>query len=65
MPKAKRVYKRLLVLGWKLERQRGSHKILKKGTYTLVFAYHDSVDLGSIQLSQIAKQAGCSLEDLL
>jgi predicted RNA binding protein YcfA (HicA-like mRNA interferase family) len=45
-------------------RQRGSHRQFAKGAELRTFAYHDSVELGSVQLRRIAAQFGLSLDEL-
>ena len=64
MPKARQVARALERSGWVVVRQRGSHRQLAKGTEVRTFAYHDSVELGSVQLRRIAAQFGLSLEEL-
>lgn len=65
MAKGRQVFRALLRLGWVLIRQNGSHRTLhKEGFKPLLFAYHDSQELGKVRLAQIAKQAGCQPEDL-
>ncbi len=50
--------------GWLIVRQRGSHRQFAKGGETRTFAYHDSVELGSVQLRKIAAQFGLTLDEL-
>jgi predicted RNA binding protein YcfA (HicA-like mRNA interferase family) len=62
--KAARVYAALLRDGWKLTRQRGSHRLLRKDDRTLVFAHHDVRELGRVQLAQLAREAGYTMNEL-
>ena len=62
--KAARVYAALLRDGWVLTRQRGSHRMLRKDERTLVFAHHDARELGRVQLSQLAREAGYTMDEL-
>ncbi len=64
MAKAARVYAALLRDGWVLVRQRGSHRLLRKEQRTLIFAHNDTRDLGRVQLTQLAQQAGFTMEEL-
>jgi len=56
--KAKKVLKRLLKAGWEIIRQTGSHKILKKATKTIIFAFHSGVEIGRRMLAKLQKQTG-------
>jgi len=63
--KASRVLKALFSIGWRVNRQRGSHRILKKAGYpNVTFAFHESEEIGSRMLSRIAKHTGLTPEDL-
>ncbi|PKL75817.1 MAG: hypothetical protein CVV27_13390 [Candidatus Melainabacteria bacterium HGW-Melainabacteria-1] len=65
MAKARRVLKKLLGMGWKVSSQKGSHrKLTKAGCAAIIFAFHDSEEIGPKMLSRIAKDAGCKTEDL-
>lgn len=64
MPKARQVARALERSGWVIVRQRGSHRQFAKGAELRTFAYHDSVELGSVQLRRIAAQFGLSLDEL-
>ena len=55
----------LLRIGWKVKRQTGSHKVLaREGWPDLVFAFHDSDEIGPRMLARIAKHSGLRPEDL-
>ncbi len=62
--KAARVYAALLRDGWVLTRQRGSHRMLRKHNRTLVFAHRNARELGRVQLAQLARRAGYTMDEL-
>ena len=63
--KAKRVLASLLRIGWKVKRQKGSHKVLeRRGWNNFVFAFHEREEIGPRMLSRIAKSTGLKPEDL-
>ena len=63
--KAKRVLAALEKIGWRIKRQKGSHKTLRRDTYPdYVFSFHDSEEIGSKMMSRIAKKTGLKPEDL-
>lgn len=63
--KARRVLAALLRLGWTIKRESGSHRTLaRSGWPDVVFAFHDSEELGPRMLARIAKQTGLRPEDL-
>ena len=64
--KARRVLSALLRLGWGIKRETGSsHKILvRSGWADVVFAFHDSEEIGPKMLARIAKRTGLKPEDL-
>jgi len=63
--KAKRVLAALLVIGWAIKRQSGSHRTLSRpGCPDYVFAFHDGDEIGPRMLSRIAKHTGLRPEDL-
>lgn len=52
-------------IGWKIKRQKGSHKTLsRKGWTDYVFAFHDGEEIGSKMMARIAKKTGLKPEDL-
>ncbi|MBI3627540.1 MAG: type II toxin-antitoxin system HicA family toxin [Candidatus Sungbacteria bacterium] len=54
--KAREVLKALLDSGWRIKRQKGSHRILSKVGYTnFTFAFHDREEIGPRMLARIAK----------
>lgn len=66
MPKAKRVLRRLLSLGFEIVHRVGSHRKLKHPDgRQFTFAHHDIVDLGPPALAKVAKQSGCKADDLI
>lgn len=63
--KAPRVFAALRRIGWRVVRQRGSHRTLARdGWPNHVFAWHDNVEIGPKMLAEIAKQTGLTPEDL-
>ena len=63
--KAKRVLAALLRIGWNIRRQTGSHYVLERtGWPNVVFAFHDSDEIGPRMLARIAKVTGLAPEDL-
>ena len=63
--KAKRVLAALERIGWRVKRQKGSHKTLERSGFPdYVFAFHDSVEIGAKMLARIAKKTGLKPEDL-
>lgn len=62
---ARRVLAALARIGWRLKRQRGSHKLLARdGWPDYEFAFRDNDELGRRILSRIAKHTGLRPEDL-
>lgn len=63
--KAKRLYTALLRIGWRLERESGSHKTLVRvGWENFTFAFHDADEIGPPMLARVAKKTGLKPEDL-
>jgi predicted RNA binding protein YcfA (HicA-like mRNA interferase family) len=63
--KAKAVLAALFRIGWRVQRQSGSHRVLiRPGWPNLVFAFHDKDELGPRMLARIAKHSGLKPEDL-
>lgn len=63
--KAKRLLAALLRIGWSIKRQSGSHRTLaRSGWSDVVFAFHDSDEVGPRMLVRLAKQTGLKPEDL-
>ena len=63
--KARRVLAALLRLGWTMKRERGSHRTLaREGWPDVVFAFHDSEEIGPRMLARLAKHTGLQPEDL-
>jgi predicted RNA binding protein YcfA (HicA-like mRNA interferase family) len=63
--KAAKVLAALLRIGWRVKRQRGSHRTLeRKGWPDYVFAFGDGDELGPGMLAKIAKYTGLTSEDL-
>ena len=63
--RARRVLAALLRIGWQVKREAGSHKTLARaGWADVVFAFHDSEEIGPRMLARIAKRTGLTPEDL-
>lgn len=63
--RARRVLSALEKIGWRIERQRGSHRVLvRKGWPNFVFAFHDREELGPRMLTRIARHTGLRPDDL-
>jgi len=63
--KARRVLAALLKVGWRVKRQSGSHRTLtREGWPDVIFAFHDSEEIGPRMLARIAKRTGLQAEDL-
>ena len=64
--KARRLLAALLHIGWVIKRQRGtSHRILARaGWPDVVFAFHDSEELGPRMLARLARVTGLTPDDL-
>ncbi len=64
--KAKRVLAALLRIGWSIKRQSGgSHKVLSRPRWPdVVFAFHDTDEIGPRMLARIAKHTGLTPDDL-
>jgi predicted RNA binding protein YcfA (HicA-like mRNA interferase family) len=63
--KASRVLRALHRLGWTVERQAGSHRVLARAGWTdYVFAFHEGEDIGPRMLARIAKHTGLQPDDL-
>ncbi len=63
--RATRVLAALLRLGWSVKRQTGSHRTLSRpGWPDVVFAFHDTEEIGPRMLARLAKHTGLTPEDL-
>ena len=63
--KARRLLAALRRIGWRVKRERGSHKTLERAGWTdFVFAFHDDDEVGPKMLARIAKRTGLRPEDL-
>jgi len=63
--KAKRILSALESIGWRVKRQKGSHKVLERSGYAdYVFAFHDGDEIGSKMMARIAKKTGLKPEDI-
>ena len=62
---ATRVLSALLRIGWRIKRESGSHRVLKRdGWPDTVFAFHDRDEIGPRMLARLAKVTGLTPEDL-
>jgi predicted RNA binding protein YcfA (HicA-like mRNA interferase family) len=63
--KSGRVLAALERIGWRVQRQRGSHRLLtREGWPDYGFAFHDRDEIGPRMLARIAKGTGLRPEDL-
>jgi len=63
--KARRVLAALHRLGWQVKRHTGSHKTLARpGWPDVVFAFHDTDEVGPKMLARLAKHTGLNPGDL-
>jgi predicted RNA binding protein YcfA (HicA-like mRNA interferase family) len=63
--RARRVLAALQKIGWRIQRQRGSHRVLAKdGQPNFVFAFHDREEIGPRMLARISRHTGLRPEDL-
>ncbi len=59
------VLRALLRIGWRIKRQRGSHRVLERdGWPDYTFAFHEGEEIGPRMLARIAKQTGLTPDDL-
>ena len=63
--KARLVLAALMRIGWRVKRQKGSHRTLEKsGWPDYVFAYHDRAEIGPVALAKLGRRTGLKPEDL-
>lgn len=63
--KARRVLAALERTGWRVKRQKGSHKTLERLGYAdYVFSFHDGEEIGSKMMARIAKKTGLKPGDI-
>jgi predicted RNA binding protein YcfA (HicA-like mRNA interferase family) len=63
--KARRLLAALERAGWRLKRQRGSHRLLSHPNWPdFEFAFHDQDEIGPKMLARIAKRTGLKIDDL-
>ena len=63
--KAKRVLVALERIGWRIKRQKGSHRVLERQNFPdYVFAFHEQDEIGPKMLARLAKKTGLKPEDL-
>lgn len=63
--RARRVFAALLRIGWRVKRQKGSHRVLERITWPdYVWAFHDDVEIGPVMLARIARDTGLTPGDL-
>lgn len=63
--KAKRLLAALLRVGWSIKRESGSHRTLsREGWPDVVFAFHDSDEIGPRMIARVAKHTGLRPEDV-
>lgn len=63
--RARLVWAALMRKGWRVKRQKGSHRILAKpGWPNYVLAYHDKVEVGPRAMELPGRKTGLRPEDL-
>jgi predicted RNA binding protein YcfA (HicA-like mRNA interferase family) len=63
--KATSVLAALNRIGWRVKRQKGSHRTLTRpGWQNYVFAYHDKAELGPVALKVLGQKTGLTPDDL-
>ena len=63
--KSKRVLSALERIGWRVKRQRGSHRLLTRPEWPdFEFTFHDQDEIGPQMLARVAKRTGLRPEDL-
>ena len=64
--KARTLFRALVEIGWQVKREGGgSHRVLaREGWPDVVFAFHDSEEIGPRMLARVAKQTGLTPDDL-
>lgn len=63
--RARRVLAALEKIGWRVIRQRGSHRVLAKAKHpNFIFAFHDRDEIGPKMLARIARHTGLRPKDL-
>ena len=63
--KASRVLAALMKIGWRVSRQKGSHRrLVRPGWPPYTFAHHDGDEIGSKRLLRIGQDTGLSPADL-
>jgi predicted RNA binding protein YcfA (HicA-like mRNA interferase family) len=63
--KARLVIAALQRIGWRIKRQKGSHRTLARpGWSDYIFAFHDRVEVSPVALARIGKKTGLRPEDL-
>ena len=63
--KAKRVLAALERIGWRIKRQRGSHRFLVRPKWPdYEFAFHDQAEIGPRMMARIAKHTGLERDDI-
>jgi predicted RNA binding protein YcfA (HicA-like mRNA interferase family) len=63
--KPRRVLAALERIGWRVKRQRDSHRLLvRPGWPDYEFSFHDQDEIGPKMLARVAKQTGLKAEDL-
>jgi len=56
---ARKVLTALIRIGWTIDRQSGSHRVLSRpGWPGFVFAFHETEEIGPRMLARIAKHTG-------
>ena len=63
--KARLVIAGLQRIGWRIKRQKGSHRTLSRpGWSDYIFAYHDNAEIGPVALKKLGRKTGLRPDDL-
>ncbi|MCH7483613.1 MAG: type II toxin-antitoxin system HicA family toxin [Chloroflexi bacterium] len=63
--RSRHVFAALVKIGWRVKRQRGSHRVLSRdGWPDFVYAFHDGEEIGPRMLARVAKRTGLTPDDL-
>jgi predicted RNA binding protein YcfA (HicA-like mRNA interferase family) len=63
--RASRVYGAILRVGWRLKRQKGSHRRLERdGWPDATFAFHDGDEIGPVMMAKLGEQFGFGPDDV-
>jgi predicted RNA binding protein YcfA (HicA-like mRNA interferase family) len=63
--KARLALAALLRIGWRIKRQKGSHRTLARAGWSdYIFAYHDKMEIGPVALKKLGRKTDLKPDDL-